>query len=272
MIGKLITGILWVIFIVGLSAPPLYAYRANNIKGAINIANVVRDTQLLLSLSGFYAGPLDGQCNAQTREAIEKYINKTDGVLIDKSPDIRCNVESLDRVRNGLSLALTTTGTSQKAATPRTSEINDKFSDEVDEIKASIRNTNAALKGITDGFATNFLNQYNGLASTGMTIFITGISVTIAIIALVSNLLRDFIAKSVDASHKKFLDESTAMLREAKTAVLEEAKSQSTTILQQGKTEVSNTAALAHGALATQIYARLGGRILYSQIINFQRC
>jgi hypothetical protein len=87
---------------------------------------------------------------------------------------------------------------------------------EVDDIKASIRNTNAALKVITDGFATNFINQYNGLASTGMTIFITGISVTIAAIALVSNLLREFITRSVGTSHNKFFEESRTMLQQAK--------------------------------------------------------
>ncbi len=222
---KLITGILWVLFIVGLSAPPLYAYRANNPKDAINIANVVRDTQLLLSLSGFYAGPLDGQCNAQTREAIEKYVNKSTEALIKKSPDIKCNIEFLDTVKNGLSLILTTgMATSQSAASRRTHEVNDKLSDELDDIKASIKSTNTALKGITDGFATNFMNQYNSLASTGMTIFITGISVTVAVIALVSNLLREFITKSVDKSHRDFLEEAKQnliqMLDKAKNDVV----------------------------------------------------
>ena len=51
--------------------PPfiVYAYNSN----AFDNANVVRDTQLLLSLNGFYTGPLDGQCNAQTKQAIEQY-------------------------------------------------------------------------------------------------------------------------------------------------------------------------------------------------------
>jgi hypothetical protein len=40
---------------------------------------------------------------------------------------------------------------------------------DVDDVKTSIKNTNSALKGITDGFAANFFNQYNSLASIGIT-------------------------------------------------------------------------------------------------------
>jgi hypothetical protein len=51
--------------------PPFVVYA--RISLTYENANIVRDAQLLLSLKGFYTGPLDGLCKTQTQQAIEKY-------------------------------------------------------------------------------------------------------------------------------------------------------------------------------------------------------
>lgn len=247
-------------------APPLYA----KYNYSLETTNIIRDTQLLLSLTGVYTGPLDGLCNAQTKQAInESTLAKT---RLDKSLEITCNIESLEAIKNDLrSVLMAGASITHSTATHNGNDVNDtitinSLSRELDDIKVSIRNTNAALKGMADGFAANFLNQYNGLASTGMTIFITGISVTIAVIALVSNLLRDFITKSVETSHNKFLEESNTMLQQAKNAILDQSNTTlqqaKETILQQAKEE-SKTMLLAQAVLSTQLYGTLGGHIVY---------
>jgi hypothetical protein len=99
------------------------------------------------------------------------------------------------------------------------------------------------LKGLTDGFASNFLSQYHSLASSGMSAFIAAISGIIAIIALASALLKDFIKEHINSHTKDIVSAASKHLRD--------------------------TAHIEHTSLAAQIYARLSGRILYSQLTNF---
>lgn len=77
-------------------APPLYA----KYNYSLETTNIIRDTQLLLSLNGVYTGPLDGICNAQTIKAInESRLAKT---RFDKSREIDCNIESLEAIKPDL--------------------------------------------------------------------------------------------------------------------------------------------------------------------------
>jgi|GEM_PF-3940836 hypothetical protein len=218
------------ILIICIFVPALTLHIYNGY--AFDNANVVRDTQFLLSLNGSYTGPIDGQCNAQTKQAIAQYQNRLANAPPSVSRDIDCNVELLNTIRNDISTALTTTN----ATVP---------SKEIDEIKTSLKNTNAALKGLTDGFASNFLSQYNSLASSGLSAFIAALFGTIAIIALASTLLKDFIKEYINTHTQAVLDKATDHLL--------------------------TTANIEHASLATQIYARLGGRILLSQLNNFYR-
>jgi len=194
------------------------AYNSN----AFDNANVVRDTQLLLAVTGLYTGPIDGQCNPQTKHAIAQYQGTSKRSY--DSNDLDCNTEILNTIKAELTDKLQTITSSPK---------------DIDEIKTSLKNTNAALKGLTDGFASNFLSQYHSLASSGISAFVAAISGTIAIIGLASALLKDFIKEHIN-SH---ISEASKHLRD--------------------------TAQREHTTLAAQIYARLAGRILYSQLKNF---
>lgn len=153
----------------------------------------------------------------------------------DESHETDCNVELLNAVRTDLSTALPdnlkTNGTA--------------ISTEIEEIKANLKNTNETLKGITNGFASNFLSQYNSLASSGMSAFVAAISGTIAIIALASALLKDFIKEHINTHTEQIINDA--------------------------KADLLTTANIAHASLATQIYARLGGRIIYRQLMRFYK-
>jgi diacylglycerol kinase len=142
--------------------------------------------------------------------------------------DIDCNIEILNTIKAELTDKLQTVTSSTK---------------DIDEIKTSLKNTNAALKGLTDGFASNFLSQYHSLASSGISAFIAAISGTIAIIALASALLKDFIKEHINSHTKEIIDTASKHL-------IQEAN-------------------IAHNSLAAQIYARIGGNILYSQLKSF---
>jgi hypothetical protein len=152
-------------------APPLYA----KYNYSLETTNIIRDTQLLLSLNGVYTGPLDGICNAQTIKAInESRLAKT---RFDKSREIDCNIESLEAIKPDLRSVLMADASTSSTATHNANDVNGTISitslaRDVDDVKTSIKNTNSALKGITDGFAANFFNQYNSLASIGITAFV----------------------------------------------------------------------------------------------------
>lgn len=228
--------ILSVSMLILLFTPPLYAKYSYSLE----TTNIIRDTQLLLSLNGIYIDPIDGKCNDKTKQALKE--SKLAKTRFDKSVDITCNTESLEVINNDLrSVLMADASVTHSTATHNQNDVNDTTSitpasRDINDIKASLRNTNSALKGITDGIATNFLNQYNSLASIGITIFIAAVSATIAIIALTSAILRDSINKRVEESHQK---------------VLEEAKNK---LLLEGN--------IMHTALFAEIYGRLGGQMI----------
>lgn len=199
---------------------------------ALENTNVVRDIQLLLSLHGLYTGPIDGQCNDQTKQAITQYQKSSANWQGTESHDINCNVDSLNTIKADMGSLL------NRANTQATSK-------EIEELKTRLNNTNAALKGITDGFASNFINQYNSLTSSGISAFITSISIIIALLSLASALLKDIIAKEVFGGSKKIVDNASEHLLAL--------------------------ANIAHASLETKIYARLGGRIILSQLVNFYK-
>ena len=202
---------------------------------AFDNANIAREIQLLLSLSGVYPGPIDGRCDAQTKQAIAQYQKSLDNAQ-PNGLQIDCNVELLDSIRNSIRTNISTALTNTNGA------VNHK---DIDEIKSNINNINAALKGITDGFASNFLSQYNSLASSGLSAFVAAISGTIAIIALASALLKDFIKEHINSNTER--------------------------VIADAKDDLMGTATRAHASLATQIYARLGGRIMYRQLVPFYK-
>jgi hypothetical protein len=72
--------------------PPFIVYA--RAKRSNENAQVMRQTQTLLSRAGKYMGPIDGQCNLQTQEAIKLYK--------DLAPNIRsanvCKLQLLEEV------------------------------------------------------------------------------------------------------------------------------------------------------------------------------
>jgi hypothetical protein len=68
---KILTLITLLIMLFFLCAPTLIVYA--RISRSNENANVIRYTQLLLSRKGGYTGPIDGQCNTPTQQAIGKY-------------------------------------------------------------------------------------------------------------------------------------------------------------------------------------------------------
>jgi hypothetical protein len=235
---------------------PLFTYAYQ--KSAIHGANLARDIQLLLSLKGLYAGPVDGQCDKETKLAIEKF----ETVVNNGSPsEANCNAGVLSDLKNDVkSILIAGTLVQNDSASRHKSET---LSTEIDDLKVSIINTNAALKGITDGFATNLLNQYNSLASIGLTAFVAAIYATIGIIALTSTLLREFITNSVKQSHDKLFDDSKINLEILQQDANSQTEAKLTEMVEQAKKTVADSADIAHTALLTQIYGRLGGQIIY---------
>jgi hypothetical protein len=75
-------------------------------------ANVIRDTQLLLSVTGLYNGPIDGQCNTQTKHAIIQYQNSFKRSY--DSNDANCSKEILDTIKAELTDKLQKSATSSK--------------------------------------------------------------------------------------------------------------------------------------------------------------
>jgi hypothetical protein len=232
------------IVILFLLVQPVYTYAYQ--RNEIHSANLTREIQLLLSLKSLYTGPVDGRCSKETKHAIETYESRFATARPNASIETSCNAEFLSNIKNDLKSILTSDTLDSSASV--TGEKNQTFPNaEIDDLKTSIKYTNAALKGMTDGLAANFMNQYNSLASIGISAFVAAIAAVIAIISLTSALLREFITKSAEKSHNDLLKESQNKLSR---------------ILCQAKYEVD----ISHASLLTQIYARLSRRMLYSPL------
>jgi hypothetical protein len=185
-IASLLVRFLFFVSCVVIVALPFTLYARDSY--ARDNANVARDTQLLLSLNGFYTGPIDGLCNAQTKQAIEKYQSTLVKTPLTKPLGISCSVQLLETLKNDLSSVLTTdTSATRSGTTHAKNGINDtapinSLAAEIDDVKATIKNTNTALKGISDGISTHFITLFNNLATIGITSGLAALSVSVALL------------------------------------------------------------------------------------------
>lgn len=165
--------------------------------------NVVRYTQLLLSLNGFYTGPLDGQCKTQTRQAIGTY----NAALPNTLPGVGCTSQFLEQLKDKLTASLSTDNSkphdlsSQNTAGDHNME---SLSATISNIKADLANTTSTVKGINQSLSTHFVTLAYNMATVGITAFVAAISVLIAIAVGAANI---FLKDRVEELHKEMLSE-----------------------------------------------------------------
>jgi hypothetical protein len=184
--------------------PPLALYTWDAY--ARSNSNIARDIQLLLSLRGFYTGQLNGLCDAQTLQAIEKY----DHTLTKRLTRSECSLQFLGSLENDMSAILVAdTSTAHRTMAKTPDETNDisTINARLAELETNYKNTNSALKGLSDSLSAYFVTQFDNLASVGVSAFVTAISIIIAFIALIGNVL---IKDAVKAAHDQELTKAQA--------------------------------------------------------------
>jgi hypothetical protein len=220
------------VLIIGLIPPiALYTWDAY----ARSNSDIARDIQLLLSLKGIYTGQLNGLCDVQTLQAIEKY-----GHTLTKTPTrIECSSQFLESLKNDMSaiLAADTLPANRTAAqkSDATNEVS-SISTRLAALETNNKNTNAAVKGISDSLSAYFVTQFDNLASIGVSAFATAIAIIIAFTALIGNL---FIKDTVRAAHDQELDK---------------AKSEHAKMLKLATTQLSANIYTAFGAHCINLY------------------
>jgi len=185
-----------------------------------------RDIQLLLSLGGYYSGPLGGVCDTQTLEAISKY------------KQTNPNLNLLIECNNHLLKVLKDDFRSAAASFSNGSDLNK--AKEIGELRNEVKNANAAIKGLSDSFSSQFVTQYNSLASIGVTTILTAIAIFIASGTLL-------IKTAVEESHKQLLKESSEKL----TSEIDAAKG-----------ELLKVATTAHHQISARIASNFSGHCI----------
>jgi hypothetical protein len=146
---KILITIILIIIVIILSAPPriVYARRSQIHENA----TLIRCTQLLLSRKGSYTGPIDGECNIQTQEAIKEYKSLPPAT---SSGEI-CRIQFLVDLNDKLTASLST-------STPEAS-----IRAEIDKLKSDLSNTVTTINGINGGMSTHFVTLSNSMATVG---------------------------------------------------------------------------------------------------------
>ena len=192
-----------ILLIIALLPPYSVYVHARN---AIQRTNLARDIQLLLSLNGIYKGPMDGICGELTEQAIKKYYN----ILTNMPNGHICNNEVRDKITHDLGEIITTsTARSHVSQMQDTSNDKDTLKSRVEELETKINNTNSTIKALGDSFSAHFVTQFNNLASIGVSAFVTAISIFIAFVALIGNLL---IKDAVKAAHDREMEKTQTAL------------------------------------------------------------
>ncbi len=218
--------------------------------------HITRDIQLLLSLGGYYAGQLDGVCNDKTLQAVNAY----KGTLPNTPLLPECNNHLLQVLTGDVRTTLTTktlptrkTEQNQYVATD-IGATNSKLV-ELDAVKADLKNTNAALKGLSDNFSTHFITQYNSLAGIGVTTIIAAIAIFIASGTLL-------IKTSVEESHRILLAESKSELNRLIAVAKQESKDELTMIVDVAKRDLWERTGASHLELTAKIAANFSGHCI----------
>jgi hypothetical protein len=152
---KILTAITLIIIIIVLCALPwtVYARRSQIHENA----TLIRYTQLLLSHKGFYTGPIDGECNIQTQQAIEKFKGLSPAT---PSREI-CRIQFLEELNDKLAASLSA-GPSEShdiVSQNNTGERNlASIQAEIDKLKYDLSNTITTINGINGGMSTHFIS------------------------------------------------------------------------------------------------------------------
>lgn len=199
---NILTTITLIIVIIMLCAIPWRAYaRRSQIH---ENANLIRYTQFLLSRKGFYTGPIDGGCNIQTQQAIEKY----KGLPPATPSDEICTKQFLEGLNDKLAASLST-GTSEShdiASQNITGERNlALIQADIDKLKSELSHTITTIDGINGGMSTHFINLSNSMATIA-------ISALLASVALVVTFLLAFINTYVTIYMKTYVKEELEKL------------------------------------------------------------
>jgi hypothetical protein len=155
----------------------------------------MHDTQLLLSLSGFYTGHLDGRCGPHTEQAINAYV----GTLSQKPTGTVCSttfiIPLLDTLLSSVERAIhpindnSTISLLSSKLDSITADMNNEKSDinklksDNDTIVSDNAKSNAIMSVIRDNIATNFTNGYSSLINNGIVATLTLMSIIVASIA-----------------------------------------------------------------------------------------
>jgi hypothetical protein len=209
---------------------------------ALDNTNAIRDAQLLLTLKRLYTGPIDGQCNTKTREAIADH----EGI-----PDYTTTICStfLEYFNEKLKSSIST-DPSNPSDIPRQSsaaEQNNIDQLALAKVRSDLDKTVATIQGLREGISTHFTTlAYNNATALG-TYFLSIIAILVAIISVGTTILVNTTKTKIEGLHNSLLDRSQVSLRE---------------MIENFRNEQLSSAKTARQELAANIYTQFAGHCI----------
>jgi hypothetical protein len=200
----------------------------------------IRDAQLLLSLSRLYAGPIDGQCNAKTKQAIADH----EGIPVYTTT--MCRIPFLEYLNNKLKASLST-DPSKPADVPSQNSAGEQNIQPLTKVRSDLDKTISTIQGLNEGISTHFITLAYNNASTIGTLLLPIVAILIAIISLGATIILNTTKTKIQELHTTLLDKSTESLR----AMMENFRS-----------EQLSSAKTARQELAADIFTQFGAHCI----------
>jgi hypothetical protein len=206
VVRKIQITITTIIMLLCICYPPVAVYAGRNQDN--KDSKLISYTQLLLSLNGFYSGPISGKCNTKTQKAIEKQI----GLPAATPSDTFCrkilddlNGKKLLEDLNGkltTSMSTSASGFHDLVAQSTTGERN--IASEIDKLKSDLSNNITTVNGINEGMSTRFSTLAISMYTIGTTSLLAGIALIVAfLLAFINIFVPTYVERAITTNNLK---------------------------------------------------------------------